>query len=107
MARQFSRVSQDDVNPPHTCCASVSSVRPGVDGFTNRRQFRSFLSDMDAMAVCYAIDNKRKPSMGNRFMVFNLLEFAETMDAVLTRLNQYLGWIDAEVDERMDQLREY
>jgi hypothetical protein len=43
--------------------------------------------------------------MGNRFMMFNLFEFAEIMDAVLTRLNQYLGWIHDEVDARMDELR--
>ena len=80
---------------------------PAIPGFRNRTEFRSLLSDLDAMEIRYPIDRRRQPSMGEQFMCFNLLEFAAIMDTVLDALNSLFGWIRYEVDARCTAAAEY
>lgn len=78
----------------------------GVAGFKTKADFWALLADMDAMEVRYPVNTKRQPAMGNRFMCFNLFEFALTMDAVLNALNGLLGAIRYEVDARYEMVAE-
>jgi hypothetical protein len=78
----------------------------GIKGFNTKTEFRSLLSDLDAMEIRYPIDRKREPSMGNRFMCFNIFEFAAIMDKVLYALNGLLGAIRYEVDARCEMAAE-
>lgn len=78
----------------------------GVEGFKTKTEFRSLLSDLDAMEIRYPIDRKRQPSLGNRFMCFNLFEFAAIMDAVLDAVNGLMGAVRYEVDARCEMAAE-
>lgn len=73
---------------------------PDIVGLQSKKDFRRLLSDLDQMEIRYPIDKKRQASMGNRFMSFNIFEFAEIMDKVLDAFNSILGWISYEVDTR-------
>jgi len=74
----------------------------GVEGFKTKTDFRRLLADMDAMEIRYPIDKKRQPAMGNRFMCFNIFEFAAIMDEVLNALNGLRGAISYEVEARCE-----
>jgi hypothetical protein len=74
----------------------------GLDGFRTKREFRRFLTELDAMEIRYPINTKREPSMKNRFMCFNLFEFAQTMDVLLHSLNGLLSAIGYEVVARCE-----
>jgi hypothetical protein len=78
----------------------------GVAGFKTKTDFRRLLADMDAMEIRYPIDKKRQPAMGNRFMSFNLFEFAAIMDEVLNALNGLRSAISYEVDARCEAAQE-
>jgi hypothetical protein len=71
-----------------------------IQGFRTLQDFRRLLSDMDQMEIRYPINKDLEPSMGNRYMTFNLFEFAAIMDAVLTALNNLLSAMRSEVDAR-------
>ena len=78
----------------------------GIEGFRTKTQFRNLLADMDAMEVRYPVNTKRQPSMRNRFMCFNIFEFALIMDAVLYALNGFLSAIRYEVEARCEMASE-
>jgi hypothetical protein len=72
----------------------------GTKRFKTKTDFGRLLSDMDAMEIRYPINQKRQPAMGNRFMCFNIFEFAAIMDEVLDALNGLRSAIGYEVDAR-------
>jgi hypothetical protein len=77
-----------------------------LEGFSSKRDFRRLLVDMDAMEIRYPMNTKRKASMENRFMCFNIFEFAAIMDAVLYALHGFLSVIPYEVEARLEGLEE-
>jgi hypothetical protein len=78
----------------------------GIEGFTTKAEFRNLLADMDIMEVRYPVDTKRRPSMRNSCMCFNIFEFALIMDAVLDALNGLLAAIRYEVEARSEMVSE-
>jgi len=78
----------------------------GAEGFKTKMDFRRLLADMDAMEIRYPIDKKRQPTMANRFMSFNIFEFAAIMDEVLSALNGLRSAISYEVDARCEAAHE-
>jgi hypothetical protein len=79
---------------------------PDIKGFQSKKDFRRLLSDLDAMEIRYPIDKNRRPSLENKFMTFDLFEFALVMDKVLDTLNSILSWISYEVDARCEMAAE-
>ncbi|MEA2236536.1 MAG: hypothetical protein QOC81_1260 [Thermoanaerobaculia bacterium] len=75
-------------------------------GFQSKKDFRRLLADLDAMEIRYPIDKNRRPSLENKFMTFNLFEFAQVMDKILDTLNSILSWIRYEVDARCEMAAE-
>jgi hypothetical protein len=78
----------------------------GIDGLKTKKDFRKFLEDLDHLEVRFPIDTKRQPAMGNKFVRFNLFEFAEKMDAILNTLNGYMSWIDDNAQGRCEMAQE-
>lgn len=78
----------------------------GIDGLRTRQEFRAFLEEVDHLEVRYPIDTKRQPATGDKFMQFNLFEFAEKMDAILDTLNGYISWMDDEAQGRCEMAHE-
>jgi hypothetical protein len=78
----------------------------GIKAFKTKADFGGLLSDMDAMEIRYPINKNREPSMGNRFMSFNIFEFAAIMDEVLNALNGLLSAIRSEAEMRCDMAAE-
>lgn len=74
----------------------------GIDGFRTRDDFRSMLTALDQIEVRYPIDTSRKPAMGDRWLRFNVFEFAEKMDAILDILRWYPSVISEMVDARQE-----
>jgi hypothetical protein len=78
----------------------------GVDGFRTIKDFRCLLSDLDHLEVRYPMDKHRKPAMGDRWVRFNLFEFAAVMDRILDVLRWYPSGISEEVDARCEMAYE-
>lgn len=78
----------------------------GIDGLKTREDFRTFLEDLDHLEVRFPIDTKRNPAMGDKFVRFNLFEFAEKMDVILTTLNGYMSWIYDEAQGHCEMAQE-
>jgi hypothetical protein len=78
----------------------------GIDGLRTRKEFRAFLEEVDHLEIRYPIDTKRQPATGDKFMQFNLFEFAEKMDAILGTLNAYISWIDDAAQGRCEMAHE-
>jgi hypothetical protein len=78
----------------------------GIDGLKTKKDFRNFLEDLDHLEVRFPINTKRQPAMGNKFVRFNLFEFAEKMDAILKILNGYVSWTDYNAQGRCEMAQE-
>lgn len=78
----------------------------GIEGLKTRDDFRRFLEDLDLLEVRFPINTKRQPAMGDKFVRFNLFEFAVKMDAILDRLNGYLSWFHDEAQGRCEMADE-
>jgi hypothetical protein len=77
-----------------------------IVGFQSKKDFRRFLTDLDKMEIRYPVDTNRRPSLENKFMTFNLFEFAAVMDKILDTLNSILSWISYEVGARCEMAAE-
>jgi hypothetical protein len=78
----------------------------GVDGLRTINDFRRLLVDLDELEIRYPVDVGRNPAMGDRWVRFNLFEFAERMDAILEVLKGYASWVVDEVDARCEMAYE-
>lgn len=79
----------------------------GLPDFRTKKDFFGLLKELDEIdpnstVSRYPVDKEGQPSMGGKWVRFNVFEFAQRLDRLIEVIREYPSYIKEEVDQRCE-----